>query len=455
MSTGPTRRSSLVSPIGSFALAGLIACGGPEPAWDPADPPRANVVVIVADDLGTDKVAAYAEHPAPPRTPRLDALAAEGVLFRNAYTYPSCSPSRAAMLTGRHPRHYGIVHWIRPWSDHWQLDERAYTVPDLLDERDSWHTSFAGKWHLADFNEPDVALHPTNHGWDWYAGSLANLTNSIQTTDRFKGYEFWEKVRDGGLSWTETYPTTDTVDDAIARLSVMPEPWVLWVSLNAPHEPEHEPPAELITEFDTINPVNSAIEAMDHEVGRLLDALPDDTAVVFIGDNGTAGRAVTEPWDAEKAKTTVFEGGVNVPLIVAGPWVRKPGESAALVHATDLFATLGDNAGVDPAVLPDPIDGQSWLPLLDDLKAPGRDVAIAAYELSNGPGPWRGCAMAREERYKVIRCNHGTDLLYDLKGRTDDGKQIVEPSGAERRAQKRLGKALDAWEEASGGTYER
>ena len=404
--------------------------------------------MIVADDLGTDKVAAYAEHPSPPRTPHLDALADEGVLFRNAYTYPSCSPSRAAMLTGQHPRRYGLVQWIRPWADRWELPPSAFTVPDLIGP-EGWHTSFAGKWHLGDFNDPGAASHPRRHGWDWFAGSLANLTNSVQTTERPKGYRYWEKAEDGTLTFTDTYATTDTVDDALERLEVMPEPWVLWVSLNAPHEPIHWPPPELNDDFPTGKAAefDATVEAMDTELGRLLARVDDDVAVVFIADNGTPREGRTAPLDPEHGKATVWEGGANVPLLIAGPWVSEPGESAALVHGMDLFATLGDNAGVDPSVLPDPVSGRSLLPLLEDPNAPGHDVVIAAYAYGNGPGPWdNGCVMAREQRYKVIECRNQGYSVYDLKGRVDDGPSLSDLSADERRAANRLNRELRRWE---------
>lgn len=429
-------------------LAALVACERAEAPWDPADPPRANVLVVVLDDVGTDKIGAYHEHPSPPRTPHLDALAADGVRFTNAIAYPSCSPSRAAMLTGQHPRRWGVVKWIRPWNDRWSLPLEAFTVPDLLHAASPpYSTSLAGKWHLVHFDDPDAPSHPQRHGWDWFAGSLANLGNSVTRPEQPTGYDRWEKSVDGAVQLTERYPTTDTVDDGILRMSTSPEPWLVWVSLNAAHEPIHDPPPALL---DATAPpthrIDAAVEALDTELGRLFAATPPGTAIVVVSDNGTATEGVVAPRDPERAKGTVYEGGVNVPLLVAGPWVATPGVSDALVHVVDLFATLGDNAGVDPGTLPHPIAGRSWLPLLADPTRRGHEIVFTAAEHPNGPGPWEGCVAARSATAKLVRCD-GAEGLYDLRGRDDDGPdRSREPTPELDVAARSLNAALVRWE---------
>lgn len=436
--------------VALITLAVGAGCGrAPTPApWDPADPPRANVLVVVLDDVGTDKVGAYAAHPSPPRTPNLDALAADGVRFRHAVAYPSCSPSRTAMLTGHHPRTWGVVRWIRPWTDRWSLTPDAYTVPDLLHDADPpWHASFAGKWHLVHFDDPEAASHPQRHGWDFFAGSLANLGNSVTRPEEPLGYHRWEKSVDGALALVERYPTTDTVDDGIARMAAAPEPWLVWVSLNAAHEPIHDPPPELLdpTEPPT-HRVDAAVEALDRELGRLFAAAPPGTAIVVVSDNGTAPEGVEAPGDPDRSKGTVYEGGVNVPLIVAGPWVTRPGVSDQLVHVADLFATLGDNAGVDPRALPLPIAGRSWLPLLADPALPGHDVVFTAAEHPNGPGPWSGCRAARSVTAKWVRCDEGGDGLYQLAGDGDGPDRSADAPPELAEAGRRLEAALTRWE---------
>lgn len=420
-----------------LGLVLLAACGRADRPWDPEDAPRTNVVVIVADDVGIDKIAAYRAHPSPPATPNLDALAAEGLLFRNAWSAPTCTPTRVGLVTGQHGRQWGSNRWVHPDED-WQLPVRAFTVPDLLAEAPGarWSHSFVGKWHLTDFGHGDPAMHPLDHGWDWYAGALGNLDKYIGQHDRPGTYRDWQKNDNGVLEWTQTYATTDTVDDAVARLDAMEPPWVLWVSLNAAHVPFTTPPDELATvPADPSDPdrLDAIVTAMDAELGRLLAAVPGDATILFLGDNGTTVEGVRPPWDPGQSKGTLTEGGVHVPLIAAGPLVSQPGtETAALVHVLDVFATLGDNAGVDPDVLPDPVASRSLLPVLEDPDLPGADTLFAARAGENGPRPAGECFAVRDARYKLVDC--GGEQLFDLKGRVDDGPDLLRGSLSDEAA---------------------
>src|SRR5262249_14983720 len=173
-----------------------------------------------------------------------------------------------------------------------------------------------------------------------------------------------------------TYATTEQVDDAIARIQAMPEPWFLYLAFNAPHQPFHAPPPNLHTYHLFGNPddtpdlhFHAAIQAMDTEIGRLLSTLSpakrERTTIVFLGDNGTPNEAITPPFEPGKAKGTLYEGGVHVPLIVQGRGVRAPGrESDVLVNSVDLFPTVLALLGIDATTaVADgrPLDGVSML----------------------------------------------------------------------------------------------
>ena len=357
------------------------------PQGTAADGPP-NVLLLVADDLGVDLVGAYDEHPDPARTPVIDALASQGLLFRNAYANPVCSPSRAALLTGRDCRRTGFG-----WGTNWfkegtELPLSEVCIPEALPP--DYRRFAAGKWHLGSL-KLSGPLHPNLQGFEHFRGCTGVFPGFIGN-----GYYDWQKVTDGVTTQCTTYATTETVDDAIELIqSAGSEPWFTLVAFNAPHAPFHKPPASLHSYNLPSNIQNSipvhvkaATEAMDTEIGRLLDTLGPavlaNTYVIFVGDNGTDKEATTPPFDKNKAKGTVYEGGINVPLIVRGPGVAA-GESAGLVGITDLFATImeltGSRATADDSVSLVPYFAQPTLPSL-------RATVYSEFFKPNGEGAY-------------------------------------------------------------------
>jgi len=359
-----------------------------------------NVLIIVADDLGTDYVGAYGEGAAPAPTPNIDALAAQGVLFRNAWANPTCSPTRASFQTGRHGYRTGIG---SPESGvPLSLDET--TIPEALDENDAGYAhGYFGKWHLASGGGgPD---HPNDQGWSQFTGLLGGGVGD---------YYHWSRNVNGVTAISHTYTSTQIVDDALAWLSTESDPWVCVVAFNAPHTPFHEPPAELHTQVlvggnPNQNPApyyRAAVEAMDTEIGRLLTTLGNELAstnVIFFGDNGTPRQVSVAPFTADHAKGSPYEGGVGVPFLVSGPAVTSPGrEVDALVHAVDVFATVGDLVGTPldvPVVRQDSI---SFAPYLSDPSQLDLRASVYAESFQGDPDE-DGFAVARGERYKLIR----------------------------------------------------
>ncbi|MHC4845666.1 MAG: sulfatase-like hydrolase/transferase, partial [Planctomycetota bacterium] len=332
-----------------FALVASLLPLAPAPSDDGAPPP--NVLVIIADDLGVDRVGAYGEHPNPGNTPVLDQLAADGLLFRNAWSNPVCSATRATLLTGRYSFRTGIGLYLQPADDvELTLDEN--TIPKVLPPE--YRKVAVGKWHLSGM-AASGAQHPMLMGFEHHHGSLFNL-------DEGQSYFAWDKNVDGQVETSTTYATTDAVDEALAFISQFsaqpePEPWFMWLAFNAPHSPYHHPPEQLHS-FSLPAAINkpplfakAATEAMDTEIGRLLSTMDPavlaNTYVIFLGDNGTQQEASTAPFTGIHAKNTTYEGGVNVPLIVKGPGVVAGAECAALVNTVDLFETVMDIVGVD------------------------------------------------------------------------------------------------------------
>ncbi|MCA9489553.1 MAG: sulfatase-like hydrolase/transferase [Myxococcales bacterium] len=389
-----------------------------------------DVLVILADDLGTDKVAVYAEHDRPPPTPNLDALAARGTLFRNAWATPLCSPTRAALVTGRMPRRTGVGANLQPGSRK-ELPLAERTLPELLSEApDPWSTAWIGKWHLSTPTSPSNVHHPNLQGFDHFWGTLTNLYDELQPDAIHDGYYHWDLVDDGQVTKRSDYATSAVVDEAIARMADLPHPWLIVVAMHAAHRPLDEPPTELTPvvlggpDATVPDQYHAVVEAMDTELGRLLGAVDDDrTLTFFLGDNGTPDFAILPPWNANRGKESMFEGGINVPMLAAGPGVAVGAETPALVHVVDLFATVADLAGV---ALPDDVDGRSLRGVLADPTAPLRDVLHTERFEPAGPPPYRlDWRASRGPRFKVFERVEDEEIrVYDLEGRVDDGVAI-------------------------------
>ncbi len=388
---------------------------------------RPNILFIVADDIGVENVGAYGENPDAAHTPVIDQLASEGVLFRNAWSNPRCSPSRSTLLTGQYGFRTGIGRTVGWATDLFELSPDGATLPRVLGLL-GYGTAAVGKWHLAAEQLSGYA-HPQMLGFDHHRGAIDNLPS-------FNGQAYfdYEKSVDGVVQQSTTYATTDAVNDTLALVEQLGEPWFVYLAFNAPHGPYHKPPDALHT-YDLAGlsvqqniplHMKAMTEAMDTEIGRLLAELPPAelarTVVVIVGDNGTDGIASVPPWEPSHAKGTVFEGGVNVPLIVWGDGVGV-GESAALVNLVDLYGTALQLAGIHGPTSPDAV---SVLPYLIDPAAPSlrsfvytERFAPNGFDLGFGPLlSWY--RAVRNERYKLrdaFNTFTGEDFqeLYDLE----------------------------------------
>ncbi|MEM7305895.1 MAG: sulfatase-like hydrolase/transferase [Planctomycetota bacterium] len=352
-----------------------------------------NVLVILADDLGVDWLGAYGLAADPPSTPHIDALAADGVTFVNAWGYPMCSPARAAVQTGRYGFRTGMGHIV---DESYGLPLAEVTLPEMLDlgTGGAYAHAFFGKWHLASQGVGGL-LAPNLAGWGHFAGTSPAAGAVLEGEDYFH----WTKVTDGVAEVVDAYATTDTVDDALAWISARTAPWLCFVSPLAVHTPHHAPPAALHSvdlsgagapAQDPEPYFRAMVEALDAELGRLLGGVdPATTTVVLAADNGTSGEVLSAPFPPGHGKATLFEGGLRVPLIVRGPSVAQPGATCeALVAALDVFATVAELAQVDlAAALPGVVlDSISLLPYLADPSLPSlRPWVFAEHFVPNGP----------------------------------------------------------------------
>ncbi len=406
--------------------------------------PGPNFLIVLLDDVGVDSTSTYGLQPDAPLTPSLDALASEGLLFRNAYAHPGCSSTRAALLTGRYPSRTGIGSAMDYYEETTWLSEGELSLADLLAVAPvPYMSGMFGKWHLVADLHPSPSTHPTEFGFSTFKGTLDNLQVTITPSLDEASYFNWELNDNGVINWTQDYATTRIVDEAINFMADAPQPWFSLVALHAAHDPNHIPPAELVPNGVPAYPLVQRdyyvpmVESADTELGRLLSHIPEDsienTWIIVLGDNGTPEESVLPPFDPERSKTTVFDGGTKVPMVVAGPLIPTPGsETEALVHVVDLLPTLAHLSGISLIDPPDvaadvAVDGASLVPVLLDPAATAREALYNERFSPNGDPATaiqhHVTARNATHRYIIIR---DVEQLYEYaEGVIDEGEDLL------------------------------
>jgi arylsulfatase A-like enzyme len=316
-------------------------------------------LVIFTDDHGYGDVSTYG--PSDVRTPQIDRIATEGMLFTAMRANCTvCSPSRAALLTGRYADRVGVPGVIRTESDNsWgYFDPKVPTLADTLGSA-GYDTALIGKWHLG-LESPNT---PNERGFKHFHGFLGDMMDSYTTHKRY-GNNY---MRLNAEVITPEGHATDLFSDWAAdylrgRVKTPDQPFFLFLAYNAPHYPI-EPPAEWLEKvkqrspnMDSKRAMNVAfVEHLDSGIGRVLAALDDcglarNTVVVFTADNGGALPYAqnNDPWRGGKQEH--YDGGLRVPFIVRWPATITPGSRSDLAGLVfDLFPTFTELAGAKPA----------------------------------------------------------------------------------------------------------
>ncbi|MFO0907362.1 MAG: arylsulfatase [Isosphaeraceae bacterium] len=354
--------------------AGLAVAAPASLAADPA--PRPNIVLLVADDLGWGDVG---WHGSTIKTPHLDQLAARGARLEQFYVQPVCSPTRAALMTGRYPMRHGLqVGVVRPWAQYGlPLDE--VMLPQEL-QRAGYETAITGKWHLGHF-QPEYL--PTRRGFDHqyghYNGALDYNTH----------------VRDGGFDWhrddrenhDEGYSTHLLAREAVKRIEQRDraKPLFLYVPFNAVHAP-HQVPESYKKPYSALpeprRTYAGMLAALDEAVGQIVAAIDEagmrkQTLFVFTSDNGgPQPGVVTSNGPLRGAKATLYEGGVRVAAFATREGAIKPGTEVNVpLHAVDLLPTFARLAGVTPSRLAK-LDGRDAWPAITEGAASPHDAIL-------------------------------------------------------------------------------
>lgn len=404
---------------GSTSVAIRVEEADAQPPVAPTDTPP-NVLFIISDDLGLDVSNQFPGTLAGPTTPVLDELANTGLVFDNAWAMPSCAPTRATLLTGE----FGVTNGVPGTPG--RLDLSTRILQRAVEENTDYKTAVFGKWHLGQGNtEPN---HPNDLGVGHYAGNLSGNVND---------YFSWDLTTNGTVTVETEYNTTKLTNLAIDWINQQTTPWFTWLAYIAPHAPFHLPPDDLQTSGLPDGQANidanerayylAAIQAMDTEIGRLIDSLPpeqrDNTIIIYMGDNGTPRPLIdTRVFAASHSKSSLYEGGVGVPMTVNGAGVTRTGErESALVNTADLFATVSELTG---STAPAPVTSHSFAPLFSDANAPSRAFNYAEIE-GNAATGW----TTRNGRYKLIVFTlDGTEELYDLVADPDEANNLIGDS---------------------------
>ena len=388
----------------------LLFVLGPVLSADPAsaDTKKPNIVYIVADDLGWKDVGFNGATDI--KTPNLDQLAAEGARLNQFYVQPMCTPTRAALMTGRYPFRYGLQTIVIPTAASYGLDTSEWLLPQCLQEA-GYNTAIIGKWHLGHANKK---YWPKQRGFDYQYGAMIGELDYF--THEEHGVLDW--FRDNQPVREEGYTTQLLGKDAVKYITAQnpDKPFYLYLAFNAPHTP-YQAPKEYVDRYPNItDPTRRAyagmVTCLDDEIGRVVAALDrkglrDHTLIIFHSDNGgTTNKMFTgQMADVSKinlpcdngpyrdGKGTLYEGGTLVCAFANWPGHIKAGIVEGMIHAVDMYRTLAKLAGASTAKCK-PLDGMDVWPTISENQPSPRTEFIYNIE------PFRG-AM-RQADWKLV-----------------------------------------------------
>jgi arylsulfatase A-like enzyme len=367
---------------------------------------RPNIVHIVADDLGWKDVGFNGCEDI--RTPNLDNLAAGGARLSQFYVQPMCTPTRAALLTGRYPFRYGLQTAVIPSVSDYGLDKTEWLLPQSLKEA-GYKTAIIGKWHLG---HADKEFWPRQRGFDYQYGAMIGELDYFTHSEH--GVLDW--FRDNEPVVEEGYTTTLIGKDAAKLIEEHDPatPLYLYLAFNAPHTP-YQAPQEYIDRYASIeDPTRRTYAAMvsclDDEIGRVVTALDkkgmrDNTLIFFHSDNGGTKNAMFAGVMADVSKIripcdngpyrdgkgSVLEGGTRVCALANWPGHIKPQTVDGLIHVVDIFPTVAKLAGASTEKCK-PLDGVNvWDVLANGAASPRDEIVynIEPFRAAIRHGDWK------------------------------------------------------------------
>ncbi|CAL1516810.1 sulfatase-like hydrolase/transferase [Chitinophaga sp. MM2321] len=339
---------------------------------------KPNILVILTDDLGYHDVSYYGTPDI--RTPNIDNLCKAGIRFDNFYANsPVCSPTRAALLSGRYPEMVGVPGLVRYRAD----DNFGFLMPDAmllpkLLKQEHYHTAIIGKWNLG-LETPNT---PNEKGFDFFHGFLDDMMEDYSTHLRHGKNFMRENQQVVNPKGHATDIFTEWAVDYIHKQSKSQDPFFLYLAYNAPHTPI-QPPAEWLAKVKVREPhisekrakLVALIEHLDDGVGKVIQALKErglyeNTLIVFLSDNGGELSVEANNGALRGGKGSMYEGGIRVPaFLVWANEIKAGAVSTQLALTMDIYPTISEITG---ASINHSIDGQSLLPI---LKKPSEKLA--------------------------------------------------------------------------------
>ncbi|MEO1525282.1 MAG: sulfatase-like hydrolase/transferase [Planctomycetota bacterium] len=417
--------------------------------------PKPNIVFILADDLGYGDLGCFGRDDI--ETPRLDAMARSGVRFTAHYANgPECSPTRTAFLTGRYQQWVGGLECaigtgnVGRYDDAIRLREThdlglptsIPTLPAML-KKAGYDTAIFGKWHLG--YEPKFAPHL--HGFDQTYYCIGGGMDYFHFTDTVAGYNLF---RDGNPVRDQGYFTDLMTDEALHFLAVpRDKPYFLYLPYTCPHSPFQGPGDQNTNPLPLDSPLwkqgqappdvyRAMIEHMDRRIGDVLDAVDENTLVVFASDNGGTKSARNDPFRGIKGST--FEGGIRVPAIAFWPGHLPAGAVCDVPTLTfDWTRTFADLAGT---TFPQshPLEGKNVIEIVSG-SLPERTLF---WRKPRGDQIWKGL---RDGDWKYVvdsRAGMETEYLFDLSADETESNNLLEDRPEQAKL---LRRKFDRWEE--------
>jgi arylsulfatase A-like enzyme len=388
--------ASLTPVLGSSFMTASAAFAQPS-----APPPH--IVYIVADDLGWKDVGF---HGSDIKTPNIDKLAQEGARLEQFYVQPMCTPTRAALLTGRYPCRYGLQTLVIPTPSKYGLPTDEWLLPQALSEA-GYRTVMVGKWHLG---HADRKFWPRQRGFDYHYGAMVGeIDYFTHLSGNVRDCRNNRPVNEQG------YVTQLLGKDAVERVAEHDPktPLFLYLAFTAPHAPYQAPKDHLDSYQHIEDPTRRAyaamITCMDDEIGKVIAALEknkmrENTLIVFMSDNGGNVSAMfSGDVDVSKLKLPadngpyrggkgmLYEGGTRVAACANWPGRIKPGEVKDVMHVVDMFPTLTGLAGVK-ASKGKPLDGLDvWRTISEGAPSPRQEVVYNIEPFRGGVrvGDWK------------------------------------------------------------------
>ncbi|WP_439493385.1 arylsulfatase B [Bosea sp. (in: a-proteobacteria)] len=415
---------------------------------------KPHILYIIADDLGFADVGFRSPEIA---TPTIDQLAREGAELQQFYVQPMCTPTRAALMTGRYPMRYGLQSFvILPEQSYGiPLDEKL--LPQILKEA-GYSTAIIGKWHLG---HADRKLWPKQRGFDYQYGALIGEID--YNTHKVHGVTDW--YRNNRKLDEPGYVTTLLGKDAVRHIRQHDpaKPLFMYLAFTAPHTPFQAPKA-YVDRFASIADPNrrtyaAMINAMDEQIGAVLAELSrkgmrEDTLVIFHSDNGgvtsatfagqieTKGQLPARNTPLRNGKGSLDEGGTRAVALANWPGRIKPGKVDQPMHVVDMLPTLAGRAGASLSGTK-PLDGVDvWQTLSQGAPSPRTEIVynVEMFRAALRQGDWklnlRATLPTKVELYNIAKdpgettnlAAENAPLVAALQKRIDDLSKEMKPS---------------------------